>query len=205
MPRWVPQWTPSGSPLESDSALLLPKWKDSVLALWTPTTRASAFVIDPRGLLATNQRAVGGARSVEVQLSPSVKVAATVLAGDAERDVAVLWIDPAAIGSVAPVPLSCKEQAAELRIEGQEIFALGVPVRHQDPMASGVAKRVSAHGITSDLVLALGSAGGPVFTASGTLVGLTSVTDDADHSGTWDATVVRREDACPITPPTGRS
>ena len=162
---------------------------------WTPTTRASAFVIDARGLLATNQRAVGGAKSVEVQLSPSAKVAATVLAADAARDIAILWIDPAAIGSVAPVPLPCKEQAADLRIEGQEIFALGVPVRHQDAMASGVAKRVSAHEITSDLVLAPGSAGGPVFTAGGTLVGLTSLTED---SGAWDARVVRREDTCPI-------
>ena len=60
----------SGAPLEADSALLLPKWKDSVLALWTPTSRASAFVIDARGLLATNQRAVGAAKAVEVQLSP---------------------------------------------------------------------------------------------------------------------------------------
>ena len=133
-------------------------------------------------------------------------MAATVLAGDAERDVAVLWIDPAAFGSAGPVPLDCKDQAAELRIEGQEIFALGVPVRHQDPMASGVAKRVSAHDIVSDLVLAPGGAGGPVFTATGNLVGLTSVTDEADHSGTagtprWCAARMRAR----LSPPPRRS
>jgi S1-C subfamily serine protease len=188
----------SSVPLEADSALLVPKWKDSVFALWTPTSRASAFVIDASGLIATNARAIGAAKSAEVQLTPSVKVAASVLATDTERDIAVLRVDPTVIGSVAPVPLACKDQATAPPIEGQEIFALGVPVRHQDAVASGVAKRVSAHDIVSDLVLAPGSAGGPVFTAAGNLIGLTSLTDDGDHGSSGDARVVRREDACPI-------
>jgi S1-C subfamily serine protease len=190
--------TGSSPPLESDSALLAPKWKDSVFALWTPTTRASAFVVDARGLLATNARAIGAAKAVEVQLSPTVKVAANVLAADVERDIAILWVDPPAIGSAPAVPLACKDQPTELQIEGQEIFALGVPIRHQDTMTSGLAKRVSAHDIVSDLVLEPGSAGGPVFTAAGDLVGLTSLTGDADPSGAGDARVLRREDACPI-------
>ena len=37
-----------------------------------------------------------------------------------------------------------------------------------------------------------------MFTAAGNLIGLTSLTDEADLSGTGDARVVRREDACPI-------
>jgi S1-C subfamily serine protease len=188
----------SSAPLETDSALLVPKWKDSVVALWTPTSRASAFVVDAGGLLATNQRAIGGAKSVEVQLSPTLKVAATVLTADPERDIAVLWVDPAVIASVPAVPLSCTDAPTAATIEGQEIFALGVPVRHQDAVASAVAKRLSAHEIASDLVLAPGSAGGPVFTSAGNLIGLTSLTDDADHGYSGDARVVRREDACPF-------
>ena len=70
------------------------QWQDSVVALWTPTTHASGFVIDAKGLIATSQRAIGAATSVEVQLTPAVKVAARVLVADPARDVAVLWIDP---------------------------------------------------------------------------------------------------------------
>ena len=41
--------TSAAAPLEADSALLVPKWKDSVVALWSPTSRASGFVIDTSG------------------------------------------------------------------------------------------------------------------------------------------------------------
>jgi hypothetical protein len=40
------------------------------VALWTPSTHASGFLIDAKGLIATNQRVIGTATSVEVQLSP---------------------------------------------------------------------------------------------------------------------------------------
>src|SRR2546428_1216422 len=101
--------TTSAAPLEADPSFLLPQWQDSVVALWTPTTHASGFVIDAKGLIATNQRVIGTATSVEVQLTPAVKVAASVLAADPARDVAVLWIDPNVIASVRPVPLGCEQ------------------------------------------------------------------------------------------------
>ena len=58
------------APLEADSALLVPKWKDSVVGLWSPTSRGSGFVIDASGVIVTNQKTVGAATSVEVQLTP---------------------------------------------------------------------------------------------------------------------------------------
>src|SRR5215831_14176909 len=72
----------SAPPLEAEPAFLLPRWQDSVVALWTPTARASAVLVDARGLIATHQRAVGSATSAEVQLSASTKVAGRVLASE---------------------------------------------------------------------------------------------------------------------------
>src|SRR5262245_48381184 len=74
--------TSTTTSVESDPAFLLREWQDSVVALWTADTRASGFVIDSKGLVATNQQVIGTATSVEVQLSPSVKVAGRVLASD---------------------------------------------------------------------------------------------------------------------------
>src|SRR5204862_5018313 len=97
--------TPGGAPpLAADPAFLLPKWQDSVVALWTADTRASGFVFDAKGLVATNQRVVGTATTVEVQLTPTLKVAGRVLAADPVRDVAVLWIDATIAASLKPVP-----------------------------------------------------------------------------------------------------
>jgi S1-C subfamily serine protease len=51
------------------SALLL-DWQASVVAIWSQTSRGAGVVIDARGLIATTQRVVRAAKTVEVQLSP---------------------------------------------------------------------------------------------------------------------------------------
>src|SRR5947207_778975 len=157
----------SATPLEADPSFLLPQWQDSVVALWTPSTHASGFLIDAKGLIATNQRVIGTATAVEVQLSPAVKVAASVLAADPVRDVAVLRIDPKVAASVRPVPLGCAQAAKPPVVEGQELFTIGAPLREQKDMTSGTVSQVEPHSIVSDFRLASGSAGGPVFTAGG--------------------------------------
>jgi S1-C subfamily serine protease len=183
---------------EADPSFLLPKWQHSVVGLWTPHTHGSGFVIDAKGLIATNQRAIRTATAVEVQLSPAVKVAASVVASDPGRDIAILWIDPKAIATVRPLPLACGQAAKPAVASGQEIFTIGVPLRQEKGMSSATVSRVEAHALASDLVVPMGSTGGPVFTADGTLVGITSAVDDADDSRRGDARVLRAEDACDL-------
>jgi S1-C subfamily serine protease len=190
--------TDSGAPLEADPSFLLPQWQDSVVALWTPSTRASGFLIDGKGLIATNQRVVGAAASVEVQLSPDLKVAASVLAADQVRDVAVLWIDPRVVASVKPLPLGCAQAAKPPVVDGQELFTIGAPLREQKGMTSGTVSRVEPHSIASDFRLASGSAGGPVFTAGGGVVGITSIVDDKNESRRATSRVVPIDDACEV-------
>jgi S1-C subfamily serine protease len=191
--------TASAAPLESDPSFLLPQWQDSVVALWTPSTHASGFLIDAKGLIATNQRVIGTATSVEVQLSPDVKVAAIVLAADPVRDVAVLWIDPRVAASLRSVPLGCAQAAKPPVVDGQELFTIGAPLHEQKGMTSGTVSRVEPHAIVSDFRLASGSAGGPVFTAGGGVVGITSIVDDKNESRRGVASrVVRIDDACDV-------
>ncbi len=190
-------------PLEADPAFLMPRWQDSVVALWTPSTHASGFVIDSRGLVATNQKSIGTATSVEVQLTSTVKVAARVLAADSARDVAVLWIDPQVITSVKPIPLACGGPQTQSLSDTQEVFTIGIPLGQLKDMTSGTM---------SNLVILDRSDGGPVFTADGTLVGITSIVDRDSRRGRTK--VVRTADACAVvaeaekkmanaTPPSG--
>ncbi|MBE3076381.1 MAG: trypsin-like peptidase domain-containing protein [Actinobacteria bacterium] len=184
--------------MEADPSSLLAQWQESVVELWTPTTHASGFVIDAKGLIATNQRVIGTATSVEVQLTPAVKVAASVLAADVVRDVAVLWIDPKVLASVRPVPLACAQPGKPVA-EGQELFTIGTPLRGEKSIASGTISRVEAHAIVSDFILPSGSAGGPVFSAGGDVIGITTVRDDDRDEGTRRASrAVRMADACDV-------
>ena len=188
----------SAAPLEADRSFLLSQWQDSVVALWTPSTHASGFLIDAKGLIATNQRVIGTATSVEVQLSPAVKVTASVLAADPVRDVAVLWIDPRVAASLRSVSLGCAQAAKPPVVDGQELFTIGAPLREQKGMTSGTVSRVEPHAIVSDFRLASGSAGGPVFTAGGDVVGITSIVDDKSESRRAASRVVRIDDACDV-------
>ncbi len=156
--------------LDAEPSLLLPRWQDSVVSVWSPTTRASGFVVDAKGLVATNQRAIGSATTAEVQLTATAKVQARVLLADSARDVAVLWINPNAVAAAKPIALACA-QPKPAPADQQEIFALGVPLRGDKDMSSGTG---------AELVLTYGNEGGPVFTADGALVGLTSPADKSD-------------------------
>jgi S1-C subfamily serine protease len=189
--------TTSAVPLENDPWLQLPQWLDSVVAIWTPTTHASGFVIDANGLVATNQRAIGAVTSVEVQLTPAVKVAGSVVEADAARDVAVLRIDSKALASARPVPLKCGPSNARV-VDGQRIFSIGAPLRQEKGITPGAVSRQDANAIVSDLALATGGAGGPVFTAGGDVVGLTSARDETGERGRGDTPIVRVDDVCAV-------
>jgi S1-C subfamily serine protease len=185
---------------EADPWVVLRPWQDSVVALWTATTRASGFVVDAKGLIATNQRVIGAATTAEVQLTPAIKVAANVLVADSMRDVAILWVDPTAIASVRPIPLGCNETPAAVAA-GQEIFTIGVPMRQLKGLTPGTVTQADAQSIVSDFRLGRGSLGGPVFTPTGSLVGITSMPaekDEQDESRRSDPRVVRTRAACDV-------
>ena len=186
------------APLEADPAFLLPEWQDSVIALWTADTRASGFIFDAKGLVATNQRVVGTATSVEVQLTTTLKVTGRVLAADAARDVAIVWIDPTVAASVKPVPLGCAQTPKPSVVDRQDIFTIGAPFREQKGLRSGTVRRAEPHAMDSDLLLASGSVGGPVFTAGGAVIGITSLVDEKDSRRIGESRVIRIDDVCDV-------
>jgi S1-C subfamily serine protease len=188
--------TPASS--EHDPSFLLPRWQDSVVTLWTPTSRALGFVVDAKGLVATNQRVIGDATSVEVQLTPAVKVEGRVLAADPVRDVAVLWIDSTVAGSVPPVPLECEQASRSSVVNGQQVFTISAQLRGQKGLTSGTVSRIEPPGSAADLELERRSTGGPVFTADGRVIGITSVVDQEEESRRRESRVVPIEDACQV-------
>ena len=179
------------SSVDTESAMLQAKWQDSVVSIWTPTAHGSGFSIGANGLIATSQRVVGSATAIEVQLSTTVKVAASVVGSDAERGVALLWVDPKAAASVQPVPVGCG-QAGE-PAAGQKVITIGSTRRQQKRMTSGTMSGRAAHLITSDLMIGPDSAGGPVFSVDGPLVGLTTLLQEETDA---DARVVPVADLC---------
>jgi S1-C subfamily serine protease len=191
--------TSDAAPLAVDtSAELLMHWRDSIVTVWTPSVRGSGFVVDSRGLIATNQRVVGSATSVEVQLTPTVKAAAKVLVADRSKDVAILLMNASVLASVRPIPLGCALPSKPPLVDGQKIFTIGSPLGEDKDVISGSASRVEAHAAVSDFRLALDGTGGPVFAADGGVVGISSFMDEKDRNRRDDSRVVRVDNACEV-------
>lgn len=167
-------------PVDVSPSALYRRWRDSVVAIWTPTGHASGLVVDARGLIATSRRAIGDATDVEVQLGPDLEVAGRVVAADAGQDVALVRIDPSALASVAPATLDCSGPVMPLRDE-DEVYAIGAPLRGSPDLVFGAARRVNSRLVVADFNLRRLSPGGPVLADDGRLVGLASVADETEE------------------------
>jgi hypothetical protein len=185
----------TATPIEADPSTLLGRWQDSVVAIWTDTSHGSGFLIDASGLIAADQQVIGTAASVDVQLSPTVKVRGVVAASDAMRGVALIRINPLIASKAKLLPLEC-DKATEPLTVGQEITALEAPLRRLRDTRVGAIESVLANFIDTDLVSSESGSGGPVFSQSGRLIGLTTlVREDSDRPSSR-ARVVRVKRVC---------
>jgi hypothetical protein len=191
VPLPAPDAAPAGAAaVDDDFAASLARWEPSLLAVWSPTARSTGFVVDARGLIATDGVAVGGAEVVAVQVSPELKVPARVLVADAARGVAVVWVNPEAVRAHPPVPLPCSPPPSGLD-EGHTIVALTAPLRGAADAVPGEVTAIGARAVETDLRLRFGGAGGPVFSEAGVMTGLTFARPSAEP-GRPDAVAVAR-------------
>jgi hypothetical protein len=197
----VPEPTAPDAPPTGAPSLLLERWQGSIIELWTPVAHATGFVVDANGLVVTNQRVVGSATLIEAQISPTVKVAARVLATDSVKDITVLWIDKTTLGSARPVSMQCAESRPAVA-KGQEIVAVEAPFGQPKDTSRGTVESVVTHAIISDLTLDEGSEGSPVFNIDGALVGMATILDEPERR---DFRVVPIADVCEVVASAAKS
>jgi S1-C subfamily serine protease len=184
---------PAGSGPSANASALLLDWQNSVVSIWSPTRLGSGFLIDARGFIATNQRLVGAARSLEVQLSPTEKVAARVLASDPDKNVAILWIDPKSIASAKPMKLGYAD-AGPAPADKDKLFAIAASIHDGKHLTSGTVSRVTSLAILSDIRIDDDMLGAPLFNAAGEVAGITTP-DDPDTPGNGALRAVRIDQA----------
>ena len=99
----------------------------------------------------TNQHVIGPSELISVQFDAKRKVAAKVLAFDAERDVAVLYADLSAFPGALPRQSPRRRQAANLPSRARECFTIGSPLGLKKIITSGIVSKVEARAIISDV------------------------------------------------------
>jgi serine protease Do len=137
--------------------------------------QGSGFIVGQDGIILTNAHVVKDASEVTVKLSDRREFKARVLGSDPATDVAVLKID------ASKLPVVTLGDPKRLGV-GDYVLAIGSPFGFEQSATSGIvsAKGRSLPGdayvpfIQTDVAVNPGNSGGPLFDASGAVVGINS-------------------------------
>jgi S1-C subfamily serine protease len=157
-----------------DLTLMFQKYQKSVVTVWSEIGSGTGFIVDSAGLVMTNQHVIGPSELISVQFDAKRKVAAKVLAFDAERDVAVLYADLSAFPGAAAAPIATARAGRELAVEGERVFTIGSPLGLKKIITAGIVSKVEARAILSDVNINHGNSGGPLFNSLGEVIGITT-------------------------------
>jgi len=140
------------------------------------TALGSGFIIDPAGVVITNNHVIDAADEISVILQDGTEFAAEVVGTDPETDVAVLRVE-----TDEPLPAVSWGDSDAARV-GDWIIAIGNPFGLGGSVSAGI---VSARGrdiqagryddfIQTDAAINRGNSGGPMFNMDGEVVGINS-------------------------------
>jgi S1-C subfamily serine protease len=181
-----------------DLASVFKKYRDTVVTVWAEVGagHGTGFIVDPSGLVITNQHVVTTSEYIAVQFDQTRTLPAVVLASDPTKDVAVLWVNFAQVSEAQAAPL-LKEGSLPAE-EGERVFTIGSPLHQSKVMTTGIVSKVEARAIISDLNINHGNSGGPLFNSRGRVIGITTFGDTSGAGGPGISGVVRIEEALPL-------
>ena len=138
------------------------------------TSLGSGFIIDPAGIVVTNDHVIANAEQVTVTLSDDTSLPATVIGRDAISDLALLRID-----AKSPLPAATWGDSSQARV-GDWVQAIGNPFGLGGTVTSGIISAVARDIHTgpyddflqTDASINRGNSGGPMFNLDGEVIGI---------------------------------
>ena len=168
--------------------------QNSVVTVWSEFGHGTGFIVDPTGLILTNQHVLGPTSYIAVQFDAVTKVPAVKLIADPEKDIAVIWTDLSAYPKAIPAPIASASPDEPTAVEGERVFTIGSPLTQQKIISTGIVSKVEPHAIISDIRIDHGNSGGPLFNSLGQAIGITTFVDQGPKGG-GIAGIVRIEEA----------
>jgi serine protease Do len=134
----------------------------------------TGFIVDPSGIIVTNNHVAGKADTITVTMSDGRKLKAKLLGSDEKTDLAVLKVE-----SDKALPYVQFGDPAKVKV-GQPVMAVGNPFGLGGTVTTGI---VSARGrdiqsgpfddyIQTDAAINRGNSGGPLFDMDGKVIGI---------------------------------
>jgi|KBSMisStandDraft_5_1062788.scaffolds.fasta_scaffold12464_5 S1-C subfamily serine protease len=157
----------------TDLTALFGRLKNSIVTVRSEAFDGSGFLVDSSGLIVTNNHVVESSKYLAVQFDQKRKVPAQLIVANRDKDVAILWVNPAAFPESVVAPIISTEANSAIAV-GQQVFTIGNPLGREKVLTTGVISKVDQEAITSDININPGNSGGPLFTMRGQVVGITT-------------------------------
>jgi serine protease Do len=134
----------------------------------------SGFIIDPSGLIVTNDHVIANAAQINVTLSDGGKFEAKIVGRDAATDLALLKID-----AKKPLPAATWGDSTKIRV-GDWVLAIGNPFGLGGTVTAGIISATARdiHSgpyddfLQTDASINRGNSGGPMFDLKGQVIGI---------------------------------
>jgi serine protease Do len=134
----------------------------------------SGFIIDPSGLVVTNNHVISNAEQITVTLSDDTTLQAEVIGRDAATDLALLKVEPR-----APLPATVWGDSNKTKV-GDWVLAIGNPFGLGGTVTSGIISATARdiHSspyddfLQTDASINRGNSGGPMFNLAGEVIGI---------------------------------
>jgi serine protease Do len=165
---------PPGSPFEQLFRDFMEHRHSGPVAPRKMQSLGSGFIVDPSGIVVTNNHVIDGADEITVTLQDNTTLKATLLGRDERSDLAVLKVS-----SDKPLPSVSFGDSDAARV-GDWVLAIGNPFGLGGSVTAGI---VSARGrdigegpydnfIQTDAAINKGNSGGPLFNMDGQVIGI---------------------------------
>jgi len=144
----------------------------------------SGFIIDPSGLIATNEHVIVGATSIEVTFNDGSRADGRLVAASTEYDLALVKVDAG-----HRLPTIRWGDSSDLQV-GESVCVIGNPFGLGTSVSAGIVSALnrsidqrSYSLIQTDAAVNRGNSGGPLLDRKGDVVGMTSSTYEVSGGG----------------------
>jgi S1-C subfamily serine protease len=146
-------------------------------------TAGTGFMLDGKGLLATNAHIVKNSKNIFVVNNQNQQFRAIVVFTDLAKDIAILKIADDDFKPITSIPYGIRKSSTDV---AEPIYTMGFP-RNEIVYSEGYMSAKTGHNddsLTCQLGIAAnpGNSGGPVFNQAGEVIGILS-TKEADAEG----------------------
>ena len=163
----------------------------SVVRIQAGSSIGSGFVIDPSGLIITNNHVIAGARSISITVADGGQFPATVVGADARADLALLKINAG-----ADLPALTLVNLSDVRI-GESVVAIGYALDLQAgegasfSVTSGIVSQKNRGisesspilgAVQTDAAINHGNSGGPLLNMRGEVIGVNTALQPSNTS-----------------------